>query len=640
MCGIVGLAHDTPFDEDILTRMCTTLRHRGPDDHGVWMRHDGCVGLGNRRLAIHDLSPAGHMPMEAHGGQLRITYNGEIYNFQELRHDLERRGYRFRSRTDTEVILAAYEEWGVDCLAKLNGMFAFALYDGRASVSHAGSASGVHQPPPFLFLARDRAGEKPLYYRMHPHGLIFASELKAILAHPACPRQLDMPALNAFLAFGYIPDELCILDGVRKLPPGSAMIYHIESHRLTLWRYWSVPDLDPACHYSPVDTLIEQLSTLLRESVRQRLHADVPVGILLSGGLDSSLVTAIASQCSSQTVNTFTVTFPSDEGYNEGPFARQIAQHFGTRHHELVAEPASVELLPELAWVYDEPLGDSSLLPTYLISRLTRQHVTVALGGDGGDELFGGYHHYKMAMRRQGMTRILPVPVRKLIARSALTWLPVGFKGRQWLSSLEGTLAHRMVTGSVLFDVMARRRLLADSALHMIDGHLYQPEAFKYGLWASEAAPLDQMTRLDFMTYLPDDILVKVDRASMAVSLEVRAPWLDHHLMEFAFSQVPGNWKATAHEQKRLPKLLAGRLLPDTFDIERKQGFSIPLHKWLNGTWMPFFTEVLDQTDRRLFSRTMIDHLLQGQQKGYANTSRLFALVMFELWRRHYNIAL
>jgi asparagine synthase (glutamine-hydrolysing) len=417
-------------------------------------------------------------------------------------------------------------------------------------------------------------------------------------------------------------------------------MYDVEIGSLHTWRYWSPPNISPPRARLESEALVDELASLLQDAVHLRLAADVPVGILLSGGIDSSLVTAMASECSSKPVKTFTITFPGHRSYNEGPYARRVAEHFGTDHHELEAEPATVDLLPTLAQYYDEPLGDSSLVATYLVSRLTREHVTVALAGDGGDELFAGYQHYMMGLRNQRLLKIAPQFLRAIVAASARCWLPVGFKGRNFLSSLSGGLREHMISTSLLFDATARRALLAAPVRQALHSHLSQPESYKLNLWNTDAEPVDQMTHLDFMTYLPDDILLKVDRASMAVSLEVRAPWLDQNIIAFAFGRLPGSFKASVNEQKILPRRLARRLLPPDLDLNRKQGFSLPLEIWLRGQWGTFVADILSEADTNLFNPDTLARLIQCQLLGFSNTSRLFALTMFELWRREYKVSL
>jgi asparagine synthase (glutamine-hydrolysing) len=386
MCGITGIVDcDGVGDRAPLAAMRDTLRHRGPDDSGEWWSADGRVGLGHRRLAVIDLSPGGHQPMSDETGTT-IVFNGEIYNYRELRTELETAGHCFRSRSDTEVILKAYAAWGADCLARLDGMFAFALMDAQAGR---------------LFMARDRAGEKPLYYSMTGRRMTFASELKALMAHPATPRRIDAAALDAYLAYGHVQGSLCILAGVHKLPAAHALTFDVASGAVHIWRYWDLPPEAPDTTAS-LDSLAQELESLMEAAVRRQLVADVPVGVLLSGGIDSGLVTALAARVSDRPIRTFTMTVPGHPGLDEAPFARAVAQHCGTVHTELAAESVSFDLLPMLARQYDEPLGDSSIVPTYAVCRLIREHATVAFGGDGGDELFGGYPHYSWLRPRNG----------------------------------------------------------------------------------------------------------------------------------------------------------------------------------------------------------------------------------------------
>lgn len=610
-------------DTALLTAMRDTMRHRGPDDAGTWWSPDRRVGLAQRRLAIIDLSPGGHQPMTDHSGQYWITFNGEIYNYQELRRELEGCGHHFRTASDTEVILEAYRAWGPDCVARLNGMFAFGLYDRAADQ---------------LFLARDRAGEKPLFYRHAGGALAFASELKALMADPACPRRLDMEALNYFLTFGYIPGDLCILQGFSKLPQGHVMMYNLRTDAMQVWPYWSLPEPNGTAPAGPAD-LVDELEALLMDSVRLRLIADVPVGILLSGGIDSSLVTAMAARVSSGPVKTFNISFPGHAGFDEAPYARLVARHFGTDHVELAAEPATVDLLPELAGQYDEPMADSSMIPTYLVSRLIRQQATVALGGDGGDELFGGYGHYDWVYRQEQVRRYLPSPMRRLVAAGAGSLLPVGIRGRNYLRGVKEDVSWSIAQINLFFDLDTRRRLLAPLGAPAV-ALVATPEAYKVGLCHNGQTPLQQATAVDFKTYLVDDILVKVDRASMLTSLEVRAPWLDPRIIELAFGRTPDYLRADGSERKILPRLLAARLLPPELDLKRKQGFALPLDNWFKGDWGHYIESVLTEADPHFFDRAVMQSLIAGQRRGYANTQRLFALTMFELWRRHYQVTI
>ena len=623
MCGIAGIAARTPFnDRDLLVTMRDAMAHRGPDDAGIWWSADGRVGLSQRRLAIIDLSPAGHQPMSDATGEIWITFNGEIYNYQELRQTLLERGHRFRTATDTEVILEAYRAWGTECLDHLDGMFAFALYDTRRQ---------------HLFLARDRAGEKPVYYRHTDRALAFASELKALMADPTLHREMEPSAIDHFLAYGYIPGDLCILRGLKKLPAAHALVYRLDTGETKIWPYWRLPE--PATDGIRSDEeLAEELESLLRQSVRRRLIADVPIGILLSGGIDSSLVTALAAQVSDTPVRTFTIAFPGQGRFNEAEYARIVAERFGTQHTELPAEADTLNLLPALARQYDEPIADPSVIPTYLVSRLIRRHATVAIGGDGGDELFGGYWHYSWLQRAARWREAIPRWIRGMTSRVAADLAPVGMRGRTYAIGAAGGAAEAIAHVDMYFDRTARRRLLAP-ALHESAARRPAPETMKTALCRSGHSFVQQATRVDFSTYMVDDILAKVDRASMLTSLEVRAPWLDHKIIEFAFGRVPDRLRATKTESKVLPKRLGRKLLPPTLDLDRKQGFSIPIDRWLRGDMGRFVGEVLADADPRLFSRPQIARLQANQRRGLANGKRLFALTMFELWRREYRVA-
>lgn len=620
MCGIVGIASQRPVERNWLPTGCDSVRHRGPDDAGVWWSSDGRVGLGFRRLAIIDLSPAGHQPMESAEGDVCIVFNGEIYNFSDLRDELAAKGHCFRSHSDTEVILAAYREWGTDCLSRLNGMFAFAIYDGRRRR---------------LFLARDRAGEKPLFYALSAGALRFASELKALMADPAFPRRIDREALDCYLAMGFVPGERCILSGASKLAPAHALVFDVASGESKKWRYWGLPPLSGTVDgVRDEEALLDELEGLLEDSVRRQMVADVPLGILLSGGVDSSLVTAMAVRATRK-VKTFTIRFPGHARYDETEHARLIATHFGTEQVELDAADATADLLPLLARQFDEPIVDSSMIPTFLVSRLVREHCTVALGGDGGDELFGGYGHYsRLVWLEEKMGRI-PLALRRPVARAAEAALPVGFKGRNWLQAIGTDLSSGLPLIASYFDRETRRRLMSGQP-----GWPLVAERIREERLPKSGDLLQRATRMDFENYLAEDILVKVDRASMLNSLEVRAPLLDYRMIEFAFGKVPSRLKATATTRKVLLKKLAMRLLPPQFDQQRKQGFAIPLASWIeSGSWRDLFRDVLLGPGDSIFDRGVARDLLDGQARGRTNSERLFALVLFELWRREYQIS-
>ena len=623
MCGIIGIASLKKNDDhDWLIKGRDTMTHRGPDDAGVWWSADGRVGMGHRRLSIIDLSPAGHQPMQDDNREITIVFNGEIYNYRDLQKELITKGHTFRSHSDTEVILAAYREWGVDCLARLNGMFAFALYD---------------MTQQRLFLARDRAGEKPLFYT-HANGVLrFASELKGLLADPKSPRRIDPEALDLYLLMGYVPGDRCLVKGVNKLPPAHALLFDLEKNNSRVWRYWQCPAPPNPVSADNHDSqgLVDEFETLLEDAVSRQLVADVPVGVLLSGGVDSSLITAMASRASSH-VKTFTVSFPDFGDYDESEHARLIADYFGTEHIELDAGHIAPDLLQPLAHQYDEPIIDSSMIPTYMLCQLVRQHCTVALGGDGGDELFGGYPRYDRLLWTKEKFERVPRALHNTIGYLAEAILPLGFKGRNWLQSLSCDLNSGLPLILSHIDGSTRSKLMSsatDAAWPLV------AEEIRASRIPAVGDLLQRTTRMDFENYMPEDILVKIDRASMLNSLELRAPLLDYRIIEFAFGRVPSHMKATAYKRKILLKQLAGKLLPPEFDQKRKQGFSIPLAAWLKkGPWRDYFQEVLFDKEC-LFDKKTVIGLIHGQDKGRNNQERLFGLVMLELWRREYQVS-
>jgi asparagine synthase (glutamine-hydrolysing) len=618
MCGIIGIASRNPVvGRAWLAIGRDQLAHRGPDDAGEWWSPDGLVGLGHRRLAILDLSSRGHQPMLDAEGTLAIVFNGEIYNHLDLRAELVQRGHRFFSDSDTETILRSFREWGVECLQRLRGMFAFALLDLRLGQ---------------LLLARDRAGEKPLYYRLADGAVRFASELKGLYADTSLPRRLDPQSFDNYLWQGFVGGERCILAGFNKLPPAHALLFDLDSGTARTWRYWQLPPLADTAAATTENALLEELEQLLQDSVRRQLVADVPVGVLLSGGVDSSLVTAMAARSTGR-VKTFTVRFPGHARYDETHHARLIARHFATQHLELEASSVIPEALTALAQQYDEPLIDSSVLPTSMVSSLVRQHCKVALGGDGGDELFGGYAHYSRLVWMNRALGWAPQPLRNAAAGLA-GCLPVGVKGRNWVQALGTDLHTEVPLVAVYFEAAARRRLLS-CRTHLA----HATGASLDSRPAGDGDLVQRCTRLDFQNYLAEDILVKVDRASMLHSLEVRAPMLDVRLIEFAFGKVPSALKADRARRKILLKKLAARVLPPEFDMQRKQGFSIPLASWLRtADWNGFFREVLLDEGQRLFAHRALEKMLDGIPTRPANSERLFGLVMFELWRRAYDI--
>jgi len=619
MCGIHGaVTFGEPLDLRRLAAARDRLAHRGPDDAGLWQSPDGRVVLTHRRLSVIDLSAGGHQPMLDADGRLAIVFNGEIYNFEALRTELAALGHAFRTRSDTEVLLAAWRAWGIDCVQRLNGMFAFAIHDG----GDAGS-------PPRLHLVRDRVGKRPLYYRSAEAGLSFASELKALPG----PHALDLRALNHYLALGYVPGAHCIAQGVRKLPPGHHATLDLRSGRLVVERYWTLPAHRPIAGMTVQDAA-DHAQALLEDSVRLRLVSDVPTGVLLSGGLDSSLIAALAARSGNGRIRTFTFGQPGS-ALDEAGRAAQVARHFDTEHHELTVDAPSLGLLERLQPLIDEPLADSSLIPSWLVCGLARTEVTVALGGDGGDELFGGYGDYAQALRDHRRIGRVPRPVLRALAGLAAA-LPAGVRGRNRLAALRGGAGEAIVWGSPYFDAALRRRILAPDALASLRasapdaGGLLEPEAGLLALSDTGSGMIDAMTRTHFGSILPDDFLVKVDRASMAHALELRSPMLDYRLVEFAFRDVPEALKAGPAGTRLVQHELARRLLPAGADFSHKQGFSIPLDDWMRADgerlferWSPKLPAPVERRELRA--------LLDGLHAGRANGARLYALLVLAI---------
>lgn len=622
MCGIIGVASTNRIDVEHrgwLDEGLTDMAHRGPDDSGVWWTPDGRVGLGHRRLAILDVSSLGHQPMFSSCGSVAITFNGEIYNFKELRSELAQTGSSFRTGTDTEVIIHAYLKWGSKCVARLKGMFSFAIFD---------SASRK------VVLCRDRAGEKPMYYRLRQGEIRFSSELKGLLADPHFERELDYDSLDCLLTIGYIPGKQCILKGVRKLPAGHALEFDLPSGIHRQWQYWSLPELVPGAENTAIGELDEQLEELLSRAVSRQLVADVPVGLLLSGGVDSSLVTAMAARNTSK-LQTFTVGFKDFERFDETKHASLVANYFGTSHTILEADAVSPDLLPRLAHQYDEPMFDSSVIPTFLVSEKISRHCKVALGGDGGDELFGGYYSAsRMALLQQISNTFAGEAVRS-ISKVVYEAYPSFARGSDFLRMLRVDAKSDLPLFAPKLD-RARRANLGRGRpeWHQVGEELIADRTPSY------ADALQRITRFDFCNYMAEDILVKLDRASMLNSLEIRSPFLDVDLVEFAFSKVPSSLKARPLSRKILLKRLAARILPPGFDLKRKQGFGIPLGHWLQrGQWRTFVEEVLlDQGC--MFDRVEVQRILSMKGARHPMKEQLFGLTLFELWRRDFRISI
>jgi asparagine synthase (glutamine-hydrolysing) len=621
MCGIIGCISTQIENTDWIENGLRNIHHRGPDDSGIWKSDHELVTLGHVRLSILDLSTLGHQPMEYLDKGITIVFNGEIYNYLELRNDLKSKGYNFKTNTDTEVLMGSYLEWGVDFLTRLNGMFAFCLYDSNKEE---------------VLLARDRAGEKPLFYSLEEKSIKFCSELKGLLADSKFVRKINPSSLDCLLSQGYVAGEMCIFEKAKKLPPACALLFDIKTGKNKVWDYWKLPsnlaELSSFSSSAFDDDLLNELDFLLSDSINKQLVADVPVGVLLSGGVDSSLITAYAAKCQSN-LKTFTVTFPQYSKFDESKHAKIISNHFGTNHFELEASEITPDILFNLAEQFDEPMVDSSMIPTYLVTKLVKEHCTVALGGDGGDELFGGYGHHSRLLWMNHKSGMIPMPIRKILAIGARDILPIGFKGRVWLQGLGENLETGLPLIANLFEPNTRKLLLSKYPGWNIVAENIRQEFLPKNV----TNLLDRVTRMDFKNYMPEDILVKVDRSSMLNSLEMRAPFLDHRIIDFAFEKVPMRLKANTNERKIILKKIAERVLPKEFDKKRKQGFGIPIGEWMRkGTWNDFFYDNLVMSQTPFFNQSIVRSLFDSHLKGAENTERLFGLLMFQLWINKY----
>lgn len=621
MCGIAGrvnFATGKPVDPDVIRGMCELIKHRGPDGWNV--RTEDAVGFGHRRLAIIDLSTAGTQPMLSADGRCWISYNGEIYNFRELRRELEGRGHRFHSRTDTEVILAAYREYDVECLSRLRGMFAFAIWDASRRR---------------LFIARDRLGQKPVHYWTDADGIAFASEPKAFLADPAFVPEADPTAIAEYLALQYVPAPGSAFRGVRKLPPAHYLV--VEDGRVRTERYWRL-SYAPKRRIAEADA-IDELRVRLTEAVRLRLMSDVPLGAFLSGGIDSGAVVALMASQVSGAVKTFSIGFEQKE-YDELASARVVAERYGTDHHEFVVRPDALKLLPALVWHYNEPFADSSAIPTFVLSELTRRQVTVALNGDAGDENFAGYERYRANLLAQRVDRV-PRLVRDSLARAAAhisggSGRTILARGRRFLEAIAQTPEQRYVRWMSHFHADLRRDVCCPEFLRLVAA---DPADRLLQAYARSDAPdfVDATLDVDVNNYLPDDLLVKVDIASMAHGLEARSPFLDHELMEFAAS-LPSDLKLRGGIKKYILKRAAVQWLPPEIIDRPKMGFGVPIDAWFRAELKELLSDLIRSTrfrERSIFDPARVERLLDEHVSGArAWHYPLWNVLMLELWHR------
>lgn len=628
MCGIVGRYHfngQKAVDRELLVRMRDSMVHRGPDGAGIWIARERTIGLAHRRLAIIDLAPEANQPMLNDDGSIVLVFNGEIYNHAEIRKELEGRGRRFKTdHSDTEVIVRAYEEWGIDCLHRFRGMFAFGLWDEKVQT---------------LWLVRDRVGIKPLYYTVQNGVLSFASEIKALLEDPAIPRRVDEKAFYHYLSFLVTPAPSTMFVGISKLPPGSLLEVRADGSMISR-RWWDPWDFTKPLVGNTDDEIAEQLLSILRESVRLRKVSDVPVGVFLSGGVDSSTNAALFSEGTESGVKTFSIGYGGDfpEYPNELPYARMVAKALGTEHHEyIISERDALEFIPKMVWHQDEPIADPVCIPVYFVSRLARQHGTIVCQlGEGSDELFWGYEAWKTSTSLQTLNDRFPFTFAKRMGLKILeAWGKERTAYYEWLR--RGAAGEPVFWGGAeAFTGMRKNMLLSPRLRQRFDGlsswEVLAPIRKEFEARAWEKTPLHWMSYLDLRMRLPELLLMRVDKMSMAVALEARVPFLDHKFVEFALS-VPSVVKMRGGVNKALLKRAVRGLIPDAIIDRKKVGFGAPIHSWFLDTLGTVMRKSLlafcDRTD--FFNREYLNHLFETKQSMY-----LWFLYNFVLWHEHW----
>jgi asparagine synthase (glutamine-hydrolysing) len=623
MCGITGFItrenSNREAREALLDSMCRVIEYRGPDEQGMTV--EGRAALGMRRLSIIDLS-GGQQPIYNADGSKFIVFNGEIYNYRELRRTLESRGHKFRTNSDTETILLAYEEFGTDCVNHLRGMFAFAVWDKKKES---------------LFIARDRVGKKPLFYSLTPAGnFVFGSELKTLLTHGEISREIDHGALDAYLTFGYVPEEFCIFKEAKKLLPGHFLVF--EGGKVETRKYWDF-DYSGEVETRSEEEYVEALRDKIKEAVKVRLISEVPLGAFLSGGVDSSSIVGLMSQILDRPVKTFSIGF-NEDSFNELKYARVAAKHFNTEHHEFTLTPDFVSIVDDLVWHFDEPFSDSSALPTYMVSKMARDFVTVVLSGDGGDELFAGYTRYVIDRERSGFEK-LPSVFRRGVLEPVSRALPHGARGKNYLYNASLGATDRYIDSVSQFNRPRREYLYSADFRAKLNGNFGCGEELFQGLAGSVSGreQVDRLLYLDSKTYLPGDILTKVDRMSMAASLEARVPLLDHELIEFVV-KMPAALKLKGLETKHIFKKAMEGIVPREILYREKQGFGVPIGEWINTQLKERIYS--DLTDRRTVERGYFDPgyiqtlLDEHRRERRDHSHAVWVLWMLELWHRRY----
>jgi asparagine synthase (glutamine-hydrolysing) len=624
MCGILGYVAPNNLSDEYLDSLklgIKTLSHRGPDNTGWWVSDDNVVGMAHSRLSIIDLSSRSNQPMIEETVGLIISFNGEIYNYLELRSELTSIGYTFSTDSDTEIILKGYLHWGTDFFKMLQGMFAISIFNPTTNE---------------IILARDNSGQKPLFYFVDKNKKIFlfASELKALFNFQGFEKQISPIGLSQLFTNGFSEGSLSIYEKVNKLEAGNFLKFNIRTHELSLEQFWSVEKLiskKERSFLSENETLL-QFEDLLLDSINMQLRSDVPIGLLLSGGVDSSLIVALASQVSNN-LNTYTVRFPGHNKFDESTHARLISNHFSTNHSEVEASSIDPSIFDELAYFYDDPIFDTSIIPTFLLSKEISKYCKVAIGGDGGDELFGGYPHYNKLLRMEESKYQVPYFFRNNLSNIAQSVLPIGFRGKKTLEFFGTNLSHEYPNIGEFFSMRDQAKVFNLNFLKSLNAD--NTKILNPGIFDNI---VDSATYHDFRRFLREDILVKVDRASMANGLEIRSPFLDQKIIDFAFTRVSPDLKVTSTNRKILLKKLAKRHLPKTFDFHRKQGFSIPLSYLINTKrWQEYFKSIIEGSDPKIFNHDYAYSLLSKQSVLYNNAERTAGLIFFMAWVKKFN---
>lgn len=621
MCGIIGeISCKNIQSIDWIKKAGSVINHRGPDNFGSWISQDNKVVFAHNRLSIIDLSSDGNQPMISNCKNFVITFNGEIYNYKKIKDELIANGLVFKTKTDTEVLLNSYKFWGLNIFDKIEGMFAFAIYDlTKKSV----------------LLARDKSGEKPLYYFNNSKSLSFCSELKGLLKNSILERKLSINGLQHFLHQGYVSNNESLIEGVKKLRAGEYLNFNLLSGEILKKKYFNPPNINQI-NYSPVDEveILKELNNLLSNSVKQQINADVPLGVLLSGGIDSSLIAGYASQ-SKKKINTFSFLNNLDNDDFELKNSRLVAKYFNTNHHEIFYPEIKTSIMDEISNYIDEPIFDSSIIPTYLINKEIKKYCTVVLSGDGGDELFGGYDHYPRILKLKKISKFFPNSFKKYISQFSSNFFPIGFRGRNWLKMLNKNFEKDYLDFAIYFDEINSSKIINQD---IIDLKIKKNKLNRKTVVSNDI--IYKSSIQDFNSFLSEDILSKNDRFSMASSVELRCPFLETTIINFAFSTLSSALKVNNNKKKIILKKLASKILPRDFILNKKRGFSIPINDYFKQRkWKTFAKEVLlDHSS--LFNSSYTEKMLKKSFFNHNNSERLFGLIVFELWKKKNKVSI